>query len=269
MRIDGFTLIAQVVNFLVLVWLLKRLLYGRIVQAMNEREAKIAARLDEAARKRDEAEREADRYRTRNREIEEQRERILARTREEAETRRQQLTEEAKQNVERMQAQWFEALRQEKKQFIEDFREQLGQKIFVIARRALKDLANTELEQQMVSVFLERIREQEPSEREVFLDAIRASDQEVEFRSTFLVSAETKERVLRGLRDHFADDLVARFEVDPGLGCGIELHAHSHRLTWNLESYLEALEGEFFQGLEDKAMEHGKPRWERSGANQS
>ena len=37
-----FTLVAQVINFLVLVWLLKHFLYGRIVKAMSEREAETA-----------------------------------------------------------------------------------------------------------------------------------------------------------------------------------------------------------------------------------
>ena len=40
MQIDWFTLLAQIVNFLLLVWLLKHFLYGRVVRAMDEREAK-------------------------------------------------------------------------------------------------------------------------------------------------------------------------------------------------------------------------------------
>jgi F-type H+-transporting ATPase subunit b len=56
MHIDGFTVIAQIINFLVLVWLLKRFLYGPITQAMAARQQKIAAALDDARRKVEQAE---------------------------------------------------------------------------------------------------------------------------------------------------------------------------------------------------------------------
>ena len=58
MLIDWFTVLAQIINFLVLVYLLKRFLYGRIIRAMDERERKIALRLEEAQGRKEEAEQE-------------------------------------------------------------------------------------------------------------------------------------------------------------------------------------------------------------------
>ncbi len=46
MQIDWFTLFAQIVNFLIVVVLLRRFLYKPILQAMAEREAKIAAQFE-------------------------------------------------------------------------------------------------------------------------------------------------------------------------------------------------------------------------------
>ena len=51
MLINWFTVAAQIVNFLILVALLKRFLYGPIVAAMSAREGRIAAQLTEAQRK--------------------------------------------------------------------------------------------------------------------------------------------------------------------------------------------------------------------------
>ena len=48
MQIDWFTVVAQIVNFLILVWLLKKFLYGPIIRAMDDRERRIASRLEEA-----------------------------------------------------------------------------------------------------------------------------------------------------------------------------------------------------------------------------
>ena len=48
MQIDWLTVAAQIVNFLVLVWLLQRFLYRPITEAMARREERIESRLSEA-----------------------------------------------------------------------------------------------------------------------------------------------------------------------------------------------------------------------------
>jgi F-type H+-transporting ATPase subunit b len=86
--IDWFTVGAQIVNFLVLIALLKYFLYGRIIKAIDEREKKIASRLEDAEQKKKEAEQEGEAYRTKNQELDAMGERIVAQVREEAETHR-------------------------------------------------------------------------------------------------------------------------------------------------------------------------------------
>jgi F0F1-type ATP synthase, subunit b len=48
MLIDWFTVGAQGLNFLILVWLMKRFLYRPILHAIDEREKRIAAELSDA-----------------------------------------------------------------------------------------------------------------------------------------------------------------------------------------------------------------------------
>ncbi len=55
MLIDWFTVVAQIVNFLILVWLLKRFLYKPILDALDAREKKIAKELADADLKKTEA----------------------------------------------------------------------------------------------------------------------------------------------------------------------------------------------------------------------
>ena len=63
MQIDWVTVIAQIINFLVLVFLLKRFLYVPIINAMDRRQQAIATSLEEAQQKSNVAESEALRYR--------------------------------------------------------------------------------------------------------------------------------------------------------------------------------------------------------------
>ena len=65
MLIDWFTVGAQALNFVVLVWLLKRLLYKPILAAIDSREKRIAAELADADEKRTQAKRERDEYQQR------------------------------------------------------------------------------------------------------------------------------------------------------------------------------------------------------------
>ena len=57
MLIDWFTVLAQIINFLILIYLLKRFLYGPIIRAMEEREKKMVADQDRAKNAEKEAER--------------------------------------------------------------------------------------------------------------------------------------------------------------------------------------------------------------------
>ena len=59
MLINPFTVLAQLVNFLILVWLLKRFLYKPILHAIDEREKGIAAQLAQAEGKVAEAQKSA------------------------------------------------------------------------------------------------------------------------------------------------------------------------------------------------------------------
>ena len=63
MLIDWFTVGAQVLNFLILVWLLKHFLYKPILNAIDAREKRIASELADADAKKTEAQKERDDFR--------------------------------------------------------------------------------------------------------------------------------------------------------------------------------------------------------------
>ena len=73
MLIDWFTVVAQVVNFLILVWLLKRFLYKPILDAIDAREKRIAAELADADAKKAAAEKQRDEFQRKSAAFDEQR----------------------------------------------------------------------------------------------------------------------------------------------------------------------------------------------------
>ena len=96
MKIDWFTVIAQVINFLILVWLLKRFLYKPILNAIDEREKKIAAQIKDAVDKKVLAEKEEADFKKRNDDFDAQKKTLTDKAIADANTQRDKLLEDAK-----------------------------------------------------------------------------------------------------------------------------------------------------------------------------
>ena len=136
MQIDWFTVAAQVFNFLVLVYLLKRFLYGPIIDAMTRRENNIAARqqgADEKARLADET---AQSYRDKINKLEAQRQALLAQAKEEAHAQRAALLEQMRAEVAETGEHWRKEAEREKDAFLKDLRRGISRQVSVVARRA-------------------------------------------------------------------------------------------------------------------------------------
>jgi len=108
--IDWFTVGAQALNFLVLVWLLKRFLYQPILDAVDARERRIAAELNDAETKQAQASQQRDEFARRNEEIAGQRGALLAQAADEAAIVRQRLLDEARLAAEALTARRRQAL---------------------------------------------------------------------------------------------------------------------------------------------------------------
>ena len=113
MLIDWFTVGAQALNFIILVWLLKRFLYKPILNAVDAREKRIAAELADADAKKAEAQKERDEFQRKNEEFDQQRAALLSKATEEAKAERQRLLDDARKAADALSAKRQEALRSE------------------------------------------------------------------------------------------------------------------------------------------------------------
>jgi F-type H+-transporting ATPase subunit b len=258
MQIDWFTVVAQIVNFLILVGLLKKFLYGPIIRAMDDRERRIASRLEEANAREQEAQEEIRAHRAKREELEDTREDALAQAREEAEKTRHELISSARAEVRGMQQQWRQALRDEQKSFLRDLRGEVGKGVCEITARVMRDLANERLQDHIVEVFLDRARDVEGDGREALLEAIGEAGGQVTVRSTFELGEKHQQRVTQLVRDTFAENGTVAFEQDDGLICGLELRAGGRRLSWNVDDYLGAVAESLTAALEEEVGSDGE-----------
>ncbi len=249
MLIDWFTVLAQIVNFLVLVVLLKRFLYRPILNAMQRREDRIAARLREAADKRAEAEEAAEAYRAKARELDEERDRLMEQARLEAEALRKKMVQEARHEVSELRERWQAAVHDEQDAFLKELTVRTGSHVYGIARQALTDLAGADLERAMVDRFLQRLSGSEENGRRI-AGSIGEPAQGVTVRSAFEIPEEDRRRISPAVQDLMGAAVEIRYETCPDLLCGIELAASGHAVGWNLGGYLQRLEEEVRTVLE-------------------
>src|SRR5271168_605363 len=113
MLINWFTVFAQAINFLILVWLLKRFLYKPILHAIDEREKGIATQLAQAEARKAEAQKERDDFQHKNETFDQERAALMTKVADEAKAERQRLLDEARRASDTLRAKRQEALRNE------------------------------------------------------------------------------------------------------------------------------------------------------------
>ena len=242
MLIDWFTVGAQTLNFLILVWLMKRFLYQPVLDAIDARERRIAAEIADAARKTAEATKEREEFQHRNEEFDQQRAALVTRATEEANAERQRLLDEARQAADALSAKRMEMLRHDVHALSQAVGRRTQQEVFAIARQALTELASTSLEGRMTEVFTRRLRAMDGEAKAGLAAGLKSASEPAIVRSAFDLPDQQRAAIQRALDETFSADVRVRFETAPDLVSGIELTANAHRLAWSIAEYLASLE---------------------------
>jgi F-type H+-transporting ATPase subunit b len=242
MEINWFTFTAQIVNFLILIWLLKRFLYTPLQNVMKNREDEVLSRLEEARQKLVQAEEMSNEYQEKMDQLEEQKEEWLEEAKKETESFRKELLQTARNEVDAIHAKWLKAVESEKRSLIEALERQSVQKILSIVEKIVIDLSDAELEQQTIKRFLEKVKAKD-EEGKTQLEKIR-SEKEIEIVSSFPLEKADRQKIDTVIQGVFSDQTIHNYTTDPDLGFGIELQSNGWKLGWNMKMYLKELRSE-------------------------
>ena len=261
MLIDWFTVGAQGLNFLILVWLMKRFLYKPILNAIDTREKLIAAELADAAAKKAEAQKNRDEFQHKNEEFDQQRATLLSKATDEAKTERQRLLDEARKAADALSAKRQETLRNDAHNLNQAIARRTQQEVFAIARKALTDLATTSLEERLGEVFTRRLREMDGKAKASLSAALKAASEPALVRSAFDLPANERAVIQNAVNETFSADIHLRFETASDLISGIELTANGQKVAWSIADYLASLEKSVGELL--KKQDQPEPNSER------
>jgi len=256
MLIDWFTVGAQALNFIILVWLLKRFLYKPILNAIDAREKLIAAKLADADAKEAKAQKERDEFQHKNEAFDKQRAALMSKATDEAAAEGHKLLDDARKAADALSAKRQETLRSDAHSLNQAIRRRTQQEVFAIARRALTDLAGASLEERMGEVFTQRLRTMDGKVKETFAVALKTASGPALVRSAFELPEKQRVAIQKSFDETFSTQIQIRFETAPDLVSGIELTANGQKVAWSIADYLASLE----KGVGDLLKEHDRPQ---------
>lgn len=248
MKIDWFTFAAQIINFLILLALLKRFLYRPILKAIDDREAEIASRFEKVEEQQKAVDFARDDFEAKKQELVHAKQQLLAEAAEECEQWKSERLAEARIETEQTRADWFASLDRERGQLKDNLLSQYRQHSLRLAEGVLSCLADKNAQDFLIDAFVRRLLE---TESKVSVD--QPADASVELtmvRTAFELSSTQREKIEEALVSNRAPLGEIQFRVDESLICGVEIRTHDHEVAWNVYESLDYLAADFSRDLD-------------------
>ncbi|MBU0730618.1 MAG: hypothetical protein KKE17_14940 [Proteobacteria bacterium] len=241
MLIDWTTVFFQIVNFLILIVLLKRFLYGPIIKAMDAREKTIAAGIAAAARAEQEGRDYALRLAADQKDFGGKRELMQQEAGREIEQWKQESVDRLKAEIAAQQKNWQQNLEDEQEAFLKKLKVTISRQVFDISRKVLADLADNNLESRLIEIFLDKINREISSPPE--------QDEHLTIISGFPLGNAQKTNLQDGLKKFFPGQKTIDFREQGELGFGIRLLVGDRKWEWNLSRYMNDMEDEIIRTM--------------------
>lgn len=240
MELNWSTFVLEIINFLILVWILKRFLYKPVMDAIATRRASIEQSMQEATQKDQAAQ-----------DLKAQYEHRLEDWATEKQAAREQLHTEIDQERQQLQAQLRADLQQEREkaqviaaqQAQEQQRhyEQLAlQNSVRFTSKLLADFASAELETHLLTRLLEQLQNLPAAQREHLGQALNAHELTASVQTAFPLAQAMRTQLQQTLQGIAGRDIPCQFEQDDKLLAGARIQLGPWLLQANLQDELQA-----------------------------
>jgi F-type H+-transporting ATPase subunit b len=240
MDINWFTVVAQLINFLILVWLLKRFLYKPILKAVNDREKKIMDQLKDADDKKAAAQQEKEVFQKKNDDFDKQKKVLMDTVVAEATKEKNQLIEAAKSDAKSLISKMKKVAKEEQEN--ED--------------KTIASIASLSLEEQSTNTFIKHLKASKEEEKQQFINAFKSHPDSILVKSAFDLPIKQQNEINEVVNNLLDTKTKLQFKTEPGLISGIELSTTGFKVAWSFSEYLNALE----QDISGKMKEKPNPK---------
>ncbi|WP_297820196.1 hypothetical protein [uncultured Paraglaciecola sp.] len=256
MQIDWFTVGAQTINFLLLVWLLKRYLYVPILKAIDARESHVAKVLSDADTIKSEAELERKLFDQKNFEINAKHDELLKESKMIAYEKGEQIILNAHIKADDISKNRLLVLERELQYYHDNIAVKSLKEIYEITRKVLADLADVKLEEKMFECFCKHLQSITPEEKNNLNKIIESGKSGLILYSAFELTPAKIKKTNAILQQVISPNInrhyPLKYEIKPELISGIELRSNGWKIAWNSEDYLNVLQTNIKQLLDEQ-----------------
>jgi len=252
-KIDLFTFISQIINFIIFVILLYFFLFKKIIRAIDNREATLRAEFEKAEEDNKAAEKDRAKYESLLKKLDSEKKDLRSKAAEETQQEKEKLLQDARKEINEKKRIWEKQIESDKRDFLKALQRKIGMEVYSAAEFVLKDLANSKLQHQIYERFMTVLQTLPEDRIKIFQDAYQKGNKDqVEVISAFKFSSNEEEEILQVLTKILQEAPKIIFRTDPNEPLGLSLKLDSFHLHWSTKPYIENLEAAFEKILEVK-----------------
>lgn len=273
MPIDWFTVTAQIINFLILVWLLKRFLYQPILDGIDAREHKISSVLSNAETQKKSAENLEAQYKEKLTNIDAERSTIIELAKAEAHKATLVALKDAKARADALSIKRTNALNTEIQILQNEVIDKSVKEVFALSRKVISELADQQLQDKMFDKLLSHLNALNEEQYDGLYQAINKNQGHATVRSIAPLSQPQCEHLkacLEGILTNQASQratekiggdsltITLNLEVDPQLIAGLALSFGGWKLNWSANEMLSELQHEVALSIDAQYKDNGE-----------
>ena len=247
MQIDWFEIIAMIINFFLMLFILQKLLYKPVINAMATRQERIQKAQIEASEKMDRAKVLINEYDKKIVNIDKEKREILDDARREALEKKDSLLIEYQEEADNKRRAYLKEIEDEKELFLSNLRNNLGKNAVKIASRILDTISSKDLEDEVFHTFignLQNLKKNIPDKD------ILKEENYLDLYSSRSLSDNEKKNIQDVLNSQMEDLKEISYKVDENLVLGYELNLETYTIHTNIRNYLEEIEKDIIKNLE-------------------
>lgn len=235
MSIDWVTVLAQIANFLVLLWLLKRFLYRPILDGIDAREAEIAKRMADAEQAQQAAQTAQSQYVKQRAQLVSDQDALLEKALAATEEQRDDLLSAARTQLQQEQQDWRKHLEHERQAFNQRLQQSGADALLRLTRKALHDLADAGLEDAIVRHIGQQLQ---PMAAELVQAAAGSQVAQVTTREALPAATQS---LLEQEVQQWLPKVQLTFVTDAQQAPGLMMQVGGAQVAWTTDSYMDEL----------------------------
>ncbi|WP_456399656.1 F0F1 ATP synthase subunit delta [Persephonella sp.] len=241
MKFDFLTYLFEIINFFILLWILKKILYNPVISTLKKRKEYIKNRIEEAERAEEQVEKLKNEYQNLIKEMENIKKNKLAEINKEVQEEKNRLFHEMKKELEAERKRYIESLELEKREILKEIKEDIINNSLLFVSKILKDLSDRYLHKKLINLALSSLEKLKEAEIKQIKEDLKKRNT-VLLETPYPLSDEEKLLIQEKIKELFNIDVNFQIKENKDLTAGIRIHLGSKMIDSSISGQLQIYE---------------------------